>query len=185
MNLDRRAARLVPVLAVALLVGGFATVGGAARSTALKPGKCPNPKAAPLATTLGARGYLACDDNATAKASVAGKLTNYVFKDGVCWKDSTSRLYVDIGMVIRRGHRKKTDLPGFQLLINAKGAFARPSAHVGLTRAGKIIEADGAVNVKVKWGAKPSGTFTPSKLSTADGKLSGSFRCTRLLKVPS
>jgi hypothetical protein len=184
MNINGRSRRLVLLLLVALLVAGFAAAFGAARSTVLKPLKCPNPKTAPLGMSLGTRGYLACDDDATATAAIAGRLTKYPFKNGVCWKDSTLRLNVDIGTVVNPGSRKKSDLPGFSLVIGAKGAFALPSAHVGVTKNGKIIEGDGAVNVRVKWGPKPSGTFSPHKLSTSDGKISGSFQCKRLLKVP-
>jgi hypothetical protein len=184
MYINGRGRRPVISLLLMLLLAAFATALGSAQGEAISPPRCPNPKIAPLGTSLGTRGYLACDDGATATATIAGKLANYTFKKGVCWKDSTSRLYVDIGMVIN-GTRKKSDLPGFQLLINAKGAFALPSAHVGVTKNGKIIEGDGPVNVNVTWGAKPRGTFSPHKLATSGGRLSGSFRCQGLLRVPS
>lgn len=164
-------------LALGLLLAVTVTAFGAAQTNVLKA--CPDP----IGTSLGFRGYLACDDNAEAEVTIAGKLTDYPFKNGVCWKDSTSRLYVDVGAVVNGGS-KRDDPPSFQLLINAKGAFALPSAHVAVWKKSKLIKSDGPVNVKVTWGRKPHGTFSPHKLATSGGRISGSFACNGLLVVP-
>lgn len=180
----RRIRRGAASLALGLLLAVCAAAIGAAQTDVLKPALCPNPKTGPLGTSLGIRGYLACDDNATATATIAGKLTHYEFpKDGVCWRDSTSRLYVDIGAVVNGGS-KRSDPPSFQLLINAKGAFALPSAHVAVWKNSKLIQGDGPVNVKVTWGPKPHGSFSPHKTATSSGRISGSFECEHLLVVP-
>src|SRR5207247_10945467 len=116
------------------------------------------------------------NDGAKAAVVIAGKpRLNLV--GGVCWRNKTN-LEVGIGSLVING-RKKSDPAGL-LLTDEK-----PGDLIGDT----LDLSRGAYHwtgpVKVKLTGKTKGTFTSTQIGTAaNGKLTGSFTCRRILYAP-
>ena len=134
---------------------------------------------------MGIRGYTACNDGAVARAVVAG--VTYRFSGGVCWKDSSLPLNVDIGTIVN--DRAKSDPGGFGIVDQKKGPVS-DSIGFGLTKAGKVLEFRGPVTLTST--GRASATFKGKVLQEVNGKVgsgtvpvSGSFTCKRVLVVPT
>ena len=169
----------ISALAMAVVAGMGAAI-NAAPAVA-----CPDPKTAPLGKSVGIRGYTACNDGASALAVVGG--VTYRFSGGVCWKDSTLPLNVDIGTIVH--DRTKKDPAGFGIIQQRKGSPISDSASFGLTKASKVLEFRGAVKLTFK--GRLRATFKGTVLREVNGKaisgtvpVTGSFTCKRLLVVP-
>jgi hypothetical protein len=172
--------------AIAVLAAMLAAFGSA--SNGISSAKCGNPKVEPLGTPLaGNRGYIGCSDGATAIVKYKGKTYKLGFKpkaSGVCWKDSTAPLYVDVGANVNPP-RLKSDPPGVSLALVSPGSIFPAQIDFGVSQAVKWI---GPV-VVTKTG-KLSGTFKDATLVSgqkwkASGKIvTGSYSCKRVLVVP-
>ena len=175
-------------LAAGLSALAAAAVTGTGAAVNVSPyAACPDPKTAPLGKSVGIRGYSACNDGASAVAVVSG--VTYRFSGGVCWKDSTLPLNVDIGTIVN--DRAKTDPPGFGIVAVTKGSPISDSIDFGLTKGGKTLGFRGPVTLTYKPGRR-SATFKGKVLREANGKVltgtvpvTGSFTCKRILNVPA
>ena len=186
------------VLKLLLLVVAFAVMaaGLASASTSgvgLASAKCGNPKTEPLGNSLGIRGYSACSDGATAKVSYKGQIYKFGIApqpSGVCWKDSTLPLNVDIGAILQK--RKKTDPPGFSVVLVGPKSLSTHTVDFGFTKRGQLIQWNGPI-VVTKTGkytasfkdAIYQGLVNGKPKWTPGGKIiSGSYACKRVLVVP-
>jgi hypothetical protein len=149
---------------------------------------CPNPSQEPIGKIYGNnRGMTLCNDGATATAILAGE--KYPFSGGVCWRDKTKSVFVEIGTLLN--YRKAGDPPGFDL-VDTKSQFTTDTVEWGLTRNGKAISW-GKYTVKLSitgYPDHPHGKFSGKEPKLVNGKLtyvpvSGWFNCKRVLNVPS
>ena len=142
---------------------------------------CPDPSRAPLGKMVSANGAtLWCNDGASASAVVNSKSLN--FTGGVCYRESGA-FYVEIGTV-PAATRRSASPPGFEILDNKPGAFAKDSVHLGK----EPVIWDGAVTIKFA-SDKKSGKWAGSGYRRVGSKLvsakaSGTFNCKRILVVP-
>lgn len=170
---------------IAFVIAAFMAAATQA-STEAAPAACPDPSRGPLGKPVGVRGYTACSDGATASAKVGG--ATYTFRGGVCWKDSTVQLNVDIGAIVN--DRVKSDIPGFGIVDQRKGHPISDSVDIGTFQTGKVLVFRGPVTLTYKQGGR-SATFKGKVLRTTNGKvaagtisINGSFTCKRILVVP-
>lgn len=139
---------------------------------------CPNPKLLPLGKIYGAnRGTSYCNDGASATVVIAGKARlNLV--GGVCWRNRTN-LEVGIGTLITNAP-KKSDPAGLLLTDNKPGDLLGDLLDLSKGTLGWTGP------VKVKLTGKTKGTFASTSAGTAvNGKLTGSFTCSRILDAPN
>lgn len=150
---------------------------------------CPNPKVAPLGKSLGIRGYVSCNDGATGSVTFKGK--TYKFSGGVCYKDSTRPLAVEIGATIAK--RVVSDMPGLSLLAKAPGNLAlADTIDFGVADGGKVVSWNGPVVIASTRAL--SGTFKDATFEVVNKKatfkasgaiLTGAYTCKRVLDVPT
>lgn len=163
-------------LTICLLTAALAGVSNAQRTGAAFA--CGDPKLEPLGKIYGkSRGTTFCDNGAKATVLIAGK-PKLTLVGGVCWRNRTS-LMVGIGTNVINDLRASD--PAGLLLTDVK-----PGHVVGDTLELSKGTFDWTGPVKVKLGpGKKNGTFTSTSVGTAaNGKLTGTFDCKRILDAP-
>jgi hypothetical protein len=166
-------------MATVAVLCGTAAAAGMARDTEAAFG-CPDPSKAPLGKMVSAnQATVCCNDGASATAVVGAKSLN--FTGGVCYRESGA-FYVEIGTV-PGATRRSASPPGFEILDNKPGAFAKDSVHLGKD----TFIWDGAVTIK--FASRTSGKWAGSGYRRVGAKLvsakaSGKFNCKRILTVP-
>ena len=182
---------LLAVWTLVFMAAGLASVGSS--GVGLASAKCGNPKTEPLGTSLGIRGYKACSDGATANVSYKGQTYKFGVppqESGVCWKDSTLPLNVDIGTVLQK--RKKSDPPGFSVVLVGPKSISTHTVDFGVTKRGQLFQWNGPIAI-TKTGkytasfkdAIYKGVVNGKAKWTASGKIvTGSYTCKRVLVVP-
>jgi hypothetical protein len=185
---------LKPLLVVAAFVVMAAGLASASSSgVGLAAAKCGNPRTEPLGTAVGIRGYTACSDGATAKVTYKGQTYKFGIApqpSGVCWKDSSLPLNVEIGTVVQK--RKKSDPPGFSVVLVGPKSLSTHTVDFGVTKRGQLFQWNGPIAV-TKTGkytasfkdAIYKGVVNGKSTWTPSGKIvTGSYACKRVLVVP-